>query len=69
MVVWVLLLVLLEPVNGFEPTQFLNKFDTFEECNSERDRVGFEMAESYPADLSFRIVCRDFETDRSKPDV
>ncbi len=59
MSIWVLLMVLLTAVDGFGSSYQLNTFDTREECTIERDRIGFEMAESYPADLGFRIECRE----------
>jgi len=62
MSVWVLLMVLLAPPGGFESSYFLNKFDNATDCQTERDRIGFQMAESYPDDLSFRIECREKPT-------
>lgn len=35
----------------------LGRFDTEQACNSERDRIGFEMAEAYPHEADFQIVC------------
>lgn len=59
MLPWVLLMVLLNPVPGLERTTFLNEFATQEECQVERNRIGFEMAQSYPNEADFRIECRE----------
>ena len=49
---WVLLMVLLDSNN----TYLLNTFDTAEECQVERNRIGFEMAEAYPAACGVRFA-------------
>jgi hypothetical protein len=36
----------------------LNTFATPEECQIERNRVGFVMAEAYPYERDFVIACR-----------
>ncbi|OQW33397.1 MAG: hypothetical protein A4E19_03025 [Nitrospira sp. SG-bin1] len=54
---WFLLIVLLAPPSGIDRATVLNAFETYEACKPERDRVGFEMAESYPYENDFRIVC------------
>ena len=54
---WFLLIVLLAPPPGINPVTVLNTFVTYEDCQPERNRIGFEMAESYPYDNDFRIVC------------
>lgn len=59
MLPWILLMVLLSPVQGFEKLYKLNDFQTYEECKIERDRVGFEMAEAYPYEQDFVIECRE----------
>lgn len=59
MVIWVLLMVLVTPVAGFSPAYFLNKFDTFEECQSEQKRISADMATAYTGDTSYRIECRE----------
>jgi hypothetical protein len=70
MLIWVLLMVFLTPSQDFDTAYLLNKFDTQDECRIERDRVGYDMAEAYPNDLSFRIVCREHETEKvATPDV
>jgi hypothetical protein len=47
----------------------LNTFATYEACKPERDRIGFEMAESYPYENDFRIVCEFREKTPSKVPV
>ena len=54
---WLLAIVLLTAPAGISPMTVLNTFATYEACQPERDRVGFEMAESYPHDQDFRVVC------------
>ena len=55
---WLLVIVLLNIVPGFEKITVLNTFATSEECQSERNRIGFEMAAAYPNDRDFIIACR-----------
>jgi hypothetical protein len=52
-------MVFLTPTGDYETAYRLNTFETPEACQIERDRIGFQMAESYPADLSFRIICHE----------
>jgi hypothetical protein len=59
MLAWLLLLVFLNPVDGFSKQYVLNSFDTQSGCQSERDRIGFDMAEAYPGELDFRIECHE----------
>jgi hypothetical protein len=54
---WLLLIVLFVPPSGIDRATVLNTFETYEACKPERDRIGFEMAESYPNETDFRIVC------------
>ncbi|MBX3331241.1 MAG: hypothetical protein KF722_12610 [Nitrospira sp.] len=54
---WFLLIILLTPLPGINHVAVLNTFTTYEACQPERDRIGFEMAESYPYENNFRIVC------------
>lgn len=54
---WFLLIVLLAPPSGVDRLTVLNTFATYEDCQPERNRIGFEMAESYPHDADFRIMC------------
>jgi hypothetical protein len=62
---WFLLIVLLTPPLGFDRATVLNSFETYEDCKPERDRIGFEMAENYPYENDFRIVCEFRETNPS----
>ncbi|MBY0248198.1 MAG: hypothetical protein K2Q17_11080 [Nitrospiraceae bacterium] len=55
---WLLVIVLLAAPIGIRPVTVLNTFETYEDCKPERDRVGFAMAESYPYENTFRIVCQ-----------
>lgn len=55
---WLLLIVLLNMVPGLERSTVLNTFGTSEECQIERNRIGFDMAAAYPLDHTFDIVCR-----------
>ena len=54
---WFLLMILLTPPSGIDRVTVLNAFETYEACKPERDRIGFEMAESYPYENDFRIAC------------
>lgn len=54
---WLLLIVLLTAVPGINSATVLNTFATYEACQPERNRVGFEMAEAYPGENDFLIVC------------
>jgi hypothetical protein len=55
---WLLLIVLLNVVPGFAPITPLKTYATAEQCLSERNRIGFEMAAAYPHERNFVIVCR-----------
>jgi hypothetical protein len=55
---WLLVIVLLNIVPGFEKITVLNIFATSEECQVERNRIAFEMAAAYPNDRDFVIACR-----------
>jgi hypothetical protein len=55
---WLLIMVLLNTVPGLEKIMVLNTFATPEQCQIERNRVGFEMAEAYPYERDFVIACR-----------
>ena len=55
---WLLVIVLVNIVPGFERFTVLNKFATSEECQIERNRIAFEMAAAYPNDCDFVIACR-----------
>ena len=54
---WVLLIVLLNTVPGLERSSVLEKYHTADECEVARDRVGLAMAEAYPNENTFLIVC------------
>ena len=53
-----LCLVLLAQVQGFDTVYMLADNLTYEQCLDERNRVGWEMAEAYPHEADFRIVCQ-----------
>ncbi len=55
---WLLIMILLNTVPGLEKITVLNTFTTSEECQSERNRIGFEMAAAYPYERDFVIACR-----------
>jgi hypothetical protein len=54
---WLLVIVLLAAPAGISRVTVLNSFLTYEDCKPERDRIGFEMAATYPEDNTFRIEC------------
>ena len=53
-----LIIVLLNIVPGLEKITVLNTFATSEECQIERNRIGFEMAKAYSHDRDFVIACQ-----------
>jgi len=55
---WLLIIVLLNIVPGLEKITVLNTFATSEECQIERNRIGFEMAAAYPYERDFVIACQ-----------
>ena len=55
---WLLIIVLLNIVPGLDKVMVLNTFATSEECQIERNRIGFEMAAAYPYDRDFVIACQ-----------
>lgn len=55
---WMLVIILLNRVPGIGTVTVLQTYATSEECQSERDRVGDEMAAVYPYDRDFVIACR-----------
>ena len=55
---WLLMIVLLNVVPGLEKRMVLNTFATSEECQIERNRIGFAMAEAYPYERDFVIACQ-----------
>ena len=38
--------------------QELDHYATWKECQTERNRIGFEMAEAYPESADFRVECQ-----------
>jgi len=38
--------------------QELDHYATWKECQTERNRIGFEMAEAYPWSMDFRVECQ-----------
>lgn len=55
---WLLVIVLLNIVPGLEKVTVLNTFATSEECQIERNRIGFEMAAAYPHERDFVVDCK-----------
>jgi hypothetical protein len=55
---WLLVIVLLNMVPGLNKVTVLNTFATAEECQVERNRIGFEMAAAYPNERDFVIACQ-----------
>ena len=55
---WMLVIILLNTVPGISPVTLLQTYPTSQECYSERDRIGDEMAKAYPDDHDFEIACR-----------
>jgi hypothetical protein len=53
---WFLLIIFLSP--GILNDQELHRYATAEECFTERNRIGYEMASAYPWEHTFNIVCR-----------
>lgn len=55
---WLLTLILLNDVHGLTKTTVLETYTTAQECQIERNRIGFEMAAAYPYERDFVIVCQ-----------
>lgn len=55
---WLLVIVLLNSVPGFDRIMKLETFATYQECQIERNRIGYEMAAAYPYDRDFVIACQ-----------
>jgi hypothetical protein len=55
---WLLVIVLLNTVPGLDHITVLETYATAQECQSERNRVGYEMAAAYPYDRDFVIACQ-----------
>jgi hypothetical protein len=54
---WLLIIMLLTPVPGLGQITVLSAFPTWKGCQDERNRVGFDMAASYPYERTFIIDC------------
>jgi len=55
---WILVIILLNTVPGISPVTLLETYPTSQECQSERNRIGDEMAKAYPNEHDFEIACR-----------
>jgi hypothetical protein len=55
---WMLVIILLNTVPQITTVTVLQTYATSQECQSERNRVGYEMAEAYPYERDFVIACR-----------
>ena len=55
---WLLVIILLNIMPGLERVTVLNTFATSEECQIERNRIGYEMAAAYPNERDFVIACQ-----------
>jgi hypothetical protein len=49
---------LLERRKGLDKIMKLETYASYQECQIERNRIGFEMAAAYPYDRDFVIACR-----------
>ena len=54
---WFLVIMLLMPAPGFAPMTVLKTFASFQDCQTARNRIGFDMAEVYPYERTFTIGC------------
>ena len=57
-VMWILVIILLNAVPGLDKTMKLETYATAQECQSERNRIDYEMAAAYPYDRDFVIACQ-----------
>jgi hypothetical protein len=55
---WLLVIVLLSNVPGLDKMIKLETYATSEECQIERNRIGYEMAAAYPNERDFIIACQ-----------
>ena len=55
---WLLIMILLNDVPGLDKIMVLNTYTTSQECQIERNRLGYEMAEAYPYERDFVIACQ-----------
>ena len=53
---WILVLIFLGP--DILNVQELDHYATWKACQTERNRIGFEMAEAYPWSMDFRVECQ-----------
>lgn len=53
-----LLLILFNPVPGFDKYIILNSFSEWDTCKAEEVRITHEMALAYPGDDSYTIQCK-----------
>lgn len=54
---WILLIIMLAPNVSGQLMEELESFATEHECQTVRDQVGRDMADSYPNEADFRLVC------------
>ena len=54
---WLLIMLLLQDVPGIDRITVLNEFATEPACVLARNHVSVEMAEAYPHDHTFVILC------------
>jgi hypothetical protein len=55
---WLLVIILLNTLPGLDHITVLQTYATAQECQSERNRIGYEMATAYPNDRDFVIACQ-----------
>jgi len=55
---WFLLIILLNDVPGLNKVTVLHAYATSQECQVERNRVGYEMAAAYPYERDFVVTCQ-----------
>jgi hypothetical protein len=55
---WLLVIVLFNAVPGLDNIMKLETYATYQECQIERNRIGYEMAAAYPYDRDFVIACQ-----------
>ncbi|MGQ0666073.1 MAG: hypothetical protein ACT4O4_03480 [Nitrospiraceae bacterium] len=55
---WFLIMILLNDVQGLSKITVLQTYATSQECQVERNRVGYEMAAAYPYERDFVITCQ-----------
>lgn len=55
---WILIIILLTEVPALSKITVLGTYASAQECQMERNRVGFEMAEAYPYERDFVIACQ-----------